>query len=105
MTDAIYQCECPLCQSEDAHPEQALHHQMNLLMSRMDEQQRRWYSALEAKQFGHGGMKRIAQITGLDEKTIRRGIRELDNDLVQRPQERIRLPGGGRPRTEKKTPH
>jgi hypothetical protein len=28
---------------------------MNVLLSRLDEQQRRWYAALEANRMGHGG--------------------------------------------------
>jgi hypothetical protein len=77
---------------------------MNLLLSRLDEQQRRWYVALEAERIGHGGDRLLAQITGLDEKTIRRGREELKAELAQRPTERVRLPGGGRPPVEKKTP-
>ena len=45
----IHQCECKICQQSEFHPEQVLHQQMNLLLSRLDEQQRRWYVALEAK--------------------------------------------------------
>jgi hypothetical protein len=45
----------------------------------------------------------LAQISGLDEKTIRRGKQELAESLASRPLERVRLPGGGRPRLEKKT--
>ena len=30
------------------HPDQERHRQMNLLISRLDEQQRRWYAALES---------------------------------------------------------
>jgi hypothetical protein len=70
----------------------------------MDEQQRRWYAAVEAQRYGHGGIKLVSQITGLDEKTIQRGQQEMKADLVERPSDRIRLPGGGRPATEKKTP-
>jgi hypothetical protein len=44
----------------------------------------------------------LAQITGLDEKTIRRGREELAASLRERPTDRIRVPGGGRPRAEKK---
>lgn len=76
---------------------------MNVLMSRLDEQQRRWYAAVEAEKIGHGGNVRVAQITGLNVETIRQGRRELAQDLVDRPVDRIRLPGGGRPRAEKKT--
>lgn len=77
---------------------------MNLLLSRLDEQQRRWYVALEADRIGHGGDRLLAQITGLDEKTIRRGREELAAELEQRPTDRVRLPGGGRTPVEKKTP-
>jgi Holliday junction resolvase len=45
----------------------------------------------------------MAQITGLDPQTIRRGRRELASELHERPAERVRVPGAGRPRTEKKT--
>ncbi|MEJ2330882.1 MAG: transposase [Gammaproteobacteria bacterium] len=77
---------------------------MNLFLSRLDEQQRRWYVALESKKMGHGGDVLLSQITGLDVETIRRGRRELDDDLANRPANRIRLEGGGRPPVEKKTP-
>jgi hypothetical protein len=35
-------------------------------------------------------------------ETIRRGRDELENGLQDRPADRIRLPGGGRPRLEKR---
>lgn len=72
-------------------------------MSRLDEQQRRWYAAVEANRHGHGGITLVSQITGLDEKTIGRGQEELALDLEGRPQERVRLPGAGRPSAQKKT--
>jgi hypothetical protein len=77
---------------------------MNLLISRLDEQQRRWYAAMESERFGHGGDAQVARITGLDPQTIRRGRRELASDLRERPAERVRTPGAGRPRVEKKSP-
>jgi hypothetical protein len=76
---------------------------MNVLMSRLDEQQRRWYAAVEAEKIGHGGTVRVSQITGLNVETIRQGRREVAQDLTGRPVDRIRVPGGGRPRAEKKT--
>jgi hypothetical protein len=76
---------------------------MNLFVSRLDEQQRRWYVAMEANRVGHGGARLLSQITGMDEKTIRRGQQELATELVGRPTDRVRLPGGGRPPVEKKT--
>jgi len=75
---------------------------MNLLLSRLDEQQRRWYVAVESQRIGRGGLVLLGQITGVDDKTIRRGRQELARSLADRPVERIRLPGGGRPLVEKK---
>ena len=75
---------------------------MNVLLSRLDEQQRRWYVALESKKLGHGGDKRMSEITGMNVETIRRGRQELENSLADRPVDRVRLPGGGRYRVEKK---
>jgi hypothetical protein len=77
---------------------------MNLLMSRLDEQQRRWYAAVESAKLGHGGDRQLSRITGLHVDTIRRGREELADDLEGRPADRIRLHGGGRPAVEKKVP-
>jgi hypothetical protein len=70
-------CLCPICQSKRDHPEKALHHQINLLMSLMNCQQRRLFAAFQALQLGYGGIARMSQISGLDRKTIRKGIHEL----------------------------
>ena len=74
----VHQCECSHCQQDTPHPDQELHRQMNLLLSRLDEQQRRWYAAVESNRIGAGGDRLLAQITGLDEKTIQRGRQELE---------------------------
>ena len=97
----IHQCQCPVCDHEGNKKIKAYHHQMNVLLSRLNEQQRRWYAGLEAERRGHGGTLEVSQITGLNVETIRYGRRELANDLADRPIERIRLPGGGRHRSEK----
>ena len=99
---SVHQCTCPNCQSAVDHPERVIHHQINLILSRSDERQRRWYAALEAQRYGHGGIKLVAQITGLSERTIRRGKIELEAGLGDRPSDRVRLPDAGRPRVEKK---
>ena len=59
--------------------------------------------AVESNRIGAGGDRLLAQITGLDEKTIERGRQELAGSLAERPEQRVRLPGGGWPRAEKKT--
>ena len=51
--------------------------QINLLLSRLDERQRRWYLAVESQRFGYGADRLLFEITGLDKKTIRRGSEEL----------------------------
>jgi hypothetical protein len=99
----IHVCQCPMCQRPEPHPDRQLHHRMNLLLGRMDEQQRRWYVGLESMRIGHGGDVLLSQITGLNVETIRRGRQELENDLEDRPADRIRREGGGRPSVEKKT--
>jgi hypothetical protein len=99
----IHVCQCSNCQQSAEHADKQLHQQMNLLLSRLDEQQRRWYVAVEAKRIGHGGVRLLSQITGLDEKTIQRGQAELAQGFADCPPERIRAAGAGRPLVEKKT--
>jgi len=100
----VHRCRCPLCARHEDHPDRELHHRFNLLLSRLDEQQRRWLVALESQKLGHGGDRFMARVSGLSVETIRRGRQELENGLVDRPRDRVRLPGGGRPPLEKKLP-
>ena len=96
-------CQCADCTQEAGHPNKQFHQQMNLLLSRLDEQQRRWYVAVEANRIGHGGVRLLSLITGMDEKTIQRGQQEVAQGLSERPITKTRLSGGGRPKVEKKT--
>lgn len=71
-----------------------------LFFGSLEEKHRRLYAGLEALKTGRGGDVRIAELLDLDEGTVARGRRELlaqDVDL-----ERVRRPGGGRKRVEKK---
>ncbi len=77
---------------------------MNLLLSRLDEQQRRWYVAIEAEKMGHGGTKLLSQITGIHVNTIRRGLCYLKNGFADQTEDRVRLKGGGRTSIEKNNP-
>ena len=99
----VHSCECPICCHACDHPDKAIHRQFNVLLSRLDEQQRRWMVALESKKIGHGGDRFMAKVSGISVETIRKGRNELDDDLNGRPTDRVRVPGGGRPRIEKKT--
>ena len=78
--------------------------QVRLLFGRLDEQQKRWVAGLLAKAIGWGGDTQLSRITGLDQKTIKRGRDELDDHLKSCPVGRIRRPGAGRRRVEKKVP-
>jgi len=99
----IHQCECDKCKAR-SDPEIVEHHrQMNLFLSRLNEPQRRWYVGLLSQQPGNPSDRQLAKITGLDEKTIRRGRQELEDKQFELPHERQRREGGGRPRAEKKT--
>lgn len=99
----VYQCQCENCQQHEYHPDQKNHHLMNLLLSRLDEQQRRWYVAVEAEKLGHGGTEYMATVTGININTIRKGRREMADNLTTRPPNRVRAKGGGRKPVEKKS--
>jgi hypothetical protein len=101
MDRPAHQCPCDTCR--DGGPDAEHHRRLNPVLSRLDEQQRRWVAALEAGRRGHGGVKQVSEITGLHPETIRRGRDELAADLASRPADRVRLPGGGRPAAPKKT--
>ena len=98
----VRECPCAACRA-GISPVKEEHNTLNLLLSRLDEQQRRWVAGREARRLGHGGVVQVAEITGLHPETIRIGRDELENDLAGRPTDRVRLPGGGRPPVEKKT--
>ena len=72
-TSDLPPCGCDLCQQGVDHPAREMHRQTIALLSRLDENQRRWFVAHEAQRLGYGGDRLMAQITGMDEKTIRRG--------------------------------
>jgi hypothetical protein len=74
---------------------------MNVLLSMLDERQRRLYAGLESKRLGYGGDRQVALITGLNVDTIARGRRELEQ---AEPMDRVRASGGGRVAVEKRIP-
>jgi hypothetical protein len=97
----VHQCACLECQQPGSQLIKVLHEQMNLLMSTLDEHQRRLYAGLESARLGYGGDRRIALITGLNVHTIAKGRQELEQASLS---DRIRAPGSGRWRVEKKDP-
>ena len=102
MERPVHPCPCPQCRAGTG-PVADHHGRLNLILSRLDEQQRRWVAAAEAQRLGYGGFNQVAAITGLHPETIRRGRDKLAADLTDRPADRVRLPGGGGRALSKKT--
>ena len=66
---------------------------MRSLFESLSERERRHYAAVEAPKLGRGGLRYLAQVLDCDEKTIRRGRRDLANP-VKLPPGRSRKKGG-----------
>jgi Rhodopirellula transposase DDE domain len=79
---------------------QSLQEKYELLRPELDERGRRLWAASEALALGRGGIDTVARATGLSERTIRRGQRELRRPAssVAGASRRVRRPGGGRKR-------
>jgi transposase len=69
----------------------------------LDERARRRWSAAEARSLGWGGIQAVSAATGLSDRTIRNGIKELD-DPEALPRVQQRRAGGGRKRRELEQP-
>jgi len=65
-----------------------------VLRPHLNELQRRLLLGVEAQQLGRGGIKAVADATGVHPDTIARGVREVEG--VPEPAVRVRAPGGGR---------
>jgi len=99
----VHECECEACQAGLDQSVAASHHRINLLLSRLNEAQRRWYTATLSEEENAPSDRELSLITGMDEKTIQRGRAELRDELAHVPVGRQRRTGGGRMRAEKKT--
>jgi transposase len=73
------------------------------LQAELDERGRRRWAAAEARSLGWGGIAAVAMATGLSDRTIRNGIRELTNPNPLSP-DRQRRRGAGRPARESQQP-
>jgi hypothetical protein len=62
----------------------------------LSEKDRRRYAALEARRLGHGGVKYVAEVFGCSQRTIERGLNELEELPHDPAADRVRRPGGGR---------
>ena len=77
---------------------------LRLLLDRCQENQRRSIVGLLSIMIGHGGQKRLSEITGMHVETIMAGRRELKSEFADSPPDRVRHPGAGRKRKEEETP-
>jgi hypothetical protein len=75
-----------------------------VVFERLSECQRRWVAGLMSKAVGHGGDTLLSKLTGLDPQTVQTGRRDVGAKLANCPTDRVRRPGAGRPRVEKKVP-
>ena len=69
----------------------------------LDERGRRRWAAAEARSLGWGGITAVAEATGISDRTVRSGIRELD-DPDATPVDRQRKSGAGRRSREEEQP-
>lgn len=77
--------------------------QMRNFYQSLSEKDRRRYAAIEAKKLGYGGVSYICRVLQCNDRTITRGMRELETTLPEN-EKRIRLQGGGRKTTLATTP-
>ena len=82
--------------------ESAIAERYRLLGPQLNERQRRAFAASEARTFGYGGIAAAARACGLAENTVRKGLRELDEQPLAPG--RVRKPGAGRPAAEDSDP-
>jgi hypothetical protein len=98
-----HRCSCPECCREPEGAVAREHQAINRIIACTDERSRRLVAGLLARLYGHGGITRLARITGLDRNTIARGRRKLDRaDAL--PPGRVRCPGAGPKHVETRCP-
>jgi hypothetical protein len=99
----IHLCECPLCRQKPRCATASEHRSINRLLAVADERMRRLLAGLLASRAGRGGIRLLAQITGLHRNTVALGKRELQQKR-RFALNRVRRSGAGRKRLEEKRP-
>lgn len=75
------------------------------ILDTLNEAQTRWFVAREAMLLGHGGIKKMCELTGISKPTVIRGIKELKSRKILANEDgRVRQPGAGRKKIEQKNP-
>lgn len=70
--------------------------QMRNVFETLSEKDRRRFAAVQARQFGRGGMVYVAGVLGCSTRTISRGVSELDQLPSDPVAGRVRRVGAGR---------
>ena len=73
------------------------------VLTELDERGRRRWAAAEAISLGWGGISNVAEATGISDRTIRNGIKEIESPDLPSP-DRQRKAGAGRPSREQEQP-
>jgi len=68
------------------------------LVADLDERGRRRWAAVEARSLGRGGIATVATATGMSDRTIRTGLKELASPPTLDPGRQRRVGGGRKPR-------
>lgn len=83
--------------------EKDIERKMQRLFATLSEKDKRRYAGIEAAKLGHGGIEYVSRLFGIDPKTVRRGLEELE--LTEEPApSRVRKRGGGRQSATQQNP-
>jgi hypothetical protein len=88
---------------QDAHVIAWIREKYEALLPGLNERGRRRWAAAEARSLGWGGITAVAAATGISDRTIRTGLKELDDPEALAPG-RQRRPGAGRKACELEQP-
>jgi hypothetical protein len=85
--------------------QESIRNRFTALSPHLNEKHRRLWCACEAKELGHGGINAVSIATGMSQKTIRSGLKDLVEPIqVEADMARVRKSGGGRKKAKEKNP-
>ena len=82
---------------QDSQVLEALRSKYAALLDDLDERGRRRWAAVEARDLGRGGITAVAKATGLSDRTVRTGLKELDDPEALAGHRQRRVGGGRKP--------
>jgi transposase len=88
----------------DAEVRGQLARRFEVLLPHLNERQQRLALATEARLLGHGGVRAVAEASGVSATTVRKGVIELESGEDPLPVGRARRAGGGRRRADDQDP-